>query len=84
MSVLCLKKIHYQAVCGQTSHENILCLSQSITEIYLEKFLQSQRLSQTILQLLFEFVEGDGVLDHFNDAAIRSHRQDLIGSEYER
>lgn len=34
--------------------------------------------------MLFQFVESDGVLDHFDDAAIGTHGEHLIGSEDER
>lgn len=78
MAILCLQEVHNQAIGCQTSHKDILRLGQVVRKVSLEKFLQRQWFLEIIFEVFFEFVEGDGIFDHFDDAAVWTHGQDFI------
>jgi hypothetical protein len=73
MTILCLEEVHNQAISCQASHKDIFCLRQIVRKVSLEKFLQREWFLEVIFEVLFEFVEGDGIFDHFDDATVWTH-----------
>jgi hypothetical protein len=80
VAIFGLQEVHNKTVCGKTLHEGILGLCE-IFKVEFEALLERKWLLKFVFDMFLKLIEGDGILYHLNDPAIRAHRQYFVGSE---
>lgn len=81
MAILDLQEIHNQTIGGQRSRKSGFGPMQVVYVVRLEELLEGFDPGMVLLEFLEQPIHSDGLLEHLHNAAVRTHRQYLVGRQ---